>query len=58
LGAGIVRLDQAVQAERQGELKIWSGWRAHTWICWISPPDAKCTDAVLAVRGAVQEAWA
>ena len=58
LGAGIVRLDQATQAERQGELKIWNGWRAHTWICWVSLPDAKCTDAVLAVRGAVQEAWA
>jgi DNA-binding transcriptional LysR family regulator len=58
LGAGIVRLDQAVQAERQGELKIWTGWRAHTWICWVSLPEAKCTDAVLAVRGAVQEAWA
>jgi DNA-binding transcriptional LysR family regulator len=58
LGAGIVRLDQATQAERQGELKIWHGWRAHTWICWVSLPDAKCTDAVLAVRGAVQEAWA
>jgi len=57
LGAGIVRLDQALQAERLGELKIWSGWRAHTWICWASPPEAKCSDAVLAVRSAVLEAW-
>lgn len=58
MGAGIVRLDQAQQAERQGELKIWNGWRAHTWICWASLPEARCSDAVLAVRSAVQEAWA
>ncbi len=57
LGAGIVRLDQAQQAERNGELRIWPGWRAHTWICWASPPEARCTDAVLAVRSAVREAW-
>jgi hypothetical protein len=36
-GAGIVRMDQALQAERQGELKLWQGWRGHTWICWVAP---------------------
>jgi DNA-binding transcriptional LysR family regulator len=58
LGAGIVRLDQALSAQRQGELIIWEGWRAHTWICWASPPEAGLSPAVLAVRGAVQDAWA
>lgn len=58
LGAGIVRRDQAEQAERQGELKIWNGWRAHTWICFVSPPAAQCSEAVEAVRAALQEAWA
>src|SRR5258705_12251179 len=58
LGAGIVRMDQALQAERHGELKVWKGWRGHTWICWASPPQAKSSAAVAAVRSAVHEAWA
>jgi len=58
LGAGIVRMDQALQAERHGELTLWPGWRGHTWICWASPPEAKISPAVAAVRNAVQEAWA
>jgi DNA-binding transcriptional LysR family regulator len=58
MGAGIVRLDQGLQAERHGELKIWKGWRGHTWICWASPPEARTSPAVAAVRSAVQEAWA
>jgi DNA-binding transcriptional LysR family regulator len=58
LGAGVVRLDQAQQAERQGALKIWPGWRGHTWLCWASRAEAKVTPAVAAVRSAVQEAWA
>ena len=57
-GAGIVRMDQALQAERHGELKVWKGWRGHTWICWASPPQARTSAAVAAVRGAVQDAWA
>ena len=57
-GAGIVRLDQALQAERHGELKIWNGWRGHTWICWAAPPQARRSPAVEAVRAAVEEAWA
>ena len=57
LGAGIVRLDQALRAERHGELVVWPGWRAHTWLCWASP-QGKGSPAVAAVRGAVQEAWA
>ena len=58
LGAGIVRLDQALQAERHGELTVWPGWRSHTWLCWASPPEAQVSPAVAAVRAAVQEAWA
>jgi DNA-binding transcriptional LysR family regulator len=57
MGAGIVRLDQAMQGERQGELAVWPGWRGHTWICWAAPSN-NSTAAVAAVRSAVQEAWA
>jgi DNA-binding transcriptional LysR family regulator len=56
-GAGIVRLDQAEQAERQGELRIWRGWRAHTWLCWAALPAAKQSNAVEAVKQALLEAW-
>ena len=56
-GAGIVRLDQAEQAERQGELKIWHGWRSHTWLCWAALPEAQQSSAVSAVRQALLEAW-
>ncbi|MGM9489911.1 LysR family transcriptional regulator [Ideonella sp. YS5] len=56
-GAGIVRLDQAEQAERQGELKIWRGWRAHTWLCWAALPAAQQSSAVAAVKQALLEAW-
>jgi DNA-binding transcriptional LysR family regulator len=57
MGAGVLRLDQATQAERNGELRIWNGWRAHTWLCWLGPAQGKGTDAVDAVRRAVMEAW-
>ena len=57
MGVGVVRLDQAEQAERQGELRIWKHWRAHTWICFASPPEGRLSPATLAVRSAVQEAW-
>jgi DNA-binding transcriptional LysR family regulator len=58
MGAGLMRLDQATQAERNGELRVWNGWRSHTWLCWVAPAQAKRTDAVEAVRRAVLEAWA
>jgi DNA-binding transcriptional LysR family regulator len=58
MGAGVMRLDQAVQAERNGEMRIWNGWRSHTWLCWLAPADGKRPDAVEAVRRAVLEAWA
>ena len=58
LGAGLLRLDQAEQAERQAELSIWPGWRSHTWLCWVAPAAGSGTTAVDAVRSAVLEAWA
>jgi DNA-binding transcriptional LysR family regulator len=58
IGAGILRLDQARQAERNGELRIWNGWRSHTWLCWVTTPETKRTQAVDAVRRAVLDAWA
>lgn len=57
MGIGVVRLDQAEQAERQGELRIWRHWRAHTWICFASPPQGRSTPATQALRAAVTEAW-
>jgi DNA-binding transcriptional LysR family regulator len=57
-GAGIVRLDQALQAERAGELTLWNGWRGHTWLCWAAPLRPQSPDVVDAVRSAVLEAWA
>lgn len=58
MGAGLMRLDQAEQGERQGELKIWNGWRSHTWLCWLAPAGGQRSAAVEAVRGAVFDAWA
>jgi DNA-binding transcriptional LysR family regulator len=57
MGAGILRLDQAKQAERNGELRVWNGWRSHTWLCWVAAPQGRRADAVEAVRRAVLDAW-
>ena len=57
MGAGLLRLDQATQAERDGELAIWNGWRSHTWLCWVAPAGGERPAAVAAVRDAVLEAW-
>jgi DNA-binding transcriptional LysR family regulator len=58
MGVGMLRLDQALQAERNGELKIWPGWRSHAWLCWVAPSGGQRSVAVDAVRSAVLEAWA
>ena len=58
MGAGLLRLDQAAQAERNGELVVWNGWRSHTWLCWVERSEPRRSAAVDAVRGAVMEAWA
>lgn len=57
LGVGIIRHDQAAQAERQGEVVVWNGWRSHTWLCWIGPKEGKRSIPVDAVRAVVLEAW-
>ena len=58
MGAGLMRIDQAEQGERNGELAIWKGWRSHTWLCWVESAEGKHAVAVDAVRSAVLEAWA
>jgi DNA-binding transcriptional LysR family regulator len=56
MGAGILRLDQALEAQREGAAAIWPHWRARATLCWIarkgdeSPP-------LSAVRECVREAW-
>ncbi len=56
LGAGLLRADQAEQAQRHGELRIWPGWRSRTWLCWVAPEGDRAP-AVDAVRSAVTAAW-
>jgi hypothetical protein len=53
----VLRLDQAPQAERHGELHVWGGWRAHTWRCWAAPAGGRRSAAVEAVRSTVRETW-
>ena len=57
MGAGLLRLDQAEQGQRNGELAIWDGWRSRTWLCWLAGEDRHAA-AVDAVRTAVLETWA
>jgi len=57
LGVGMLRHDQAAQAERQGEVVIWKGWRSHTWLCWVGPAEARRSAPVDAVRSMVLETW-
>lgn len=57
LGAGLLRLDQALQGKRNGELVIWPGWRSHTWLCWVAPADAPRSPALDALRSTVLETW-
>lgn len=58
LGAGMMRLDQAQEAERLGQGVIWPGWRGHTWLCWVGSDRDPGVPAALAVREAVEWAWA
>lgn len=58
LGAGLMREDQAREAERAGQGVVWPHWRGRSWLCWISTPAALAVPAVAAVHGTVLEAWA
>lgn len=59
LGAGIMRRDQALEAQRAKEAAIWGGWRAEASLFWVARPDGTTQDqrAVNAVRDCVLEAW-
>jgi DNA-binding transcriptional LysR family regulator len=61
LGAGILRRDQALEAQRAKELAVWSGWKAQSSLFWLSRADAAASEegrAIAAVRECVLEAWA
>jgi len=57
MGVGMVRRDQAALIEEAGQARIWPGWSAPTWFCWISSPAALAAPAVAAVRDAVAQTW-
>ncbi len=58
LGVGLMRRDQAEGVEQAGQGRIWPGWSAQTWFCWISSAAALQVPAVAAVRVAVIDTWA
>jgi len=58
LGAGLMREDQAREAERLGEGVVWSGWRSGSWLCWVAPPPERQPPPVRAVREIMREIWA
>ena len=57
LGAGLVREDQAREAQRLGEAVVWNGWKSTTWLCWIAAPAARQSLAVRTVGEIVREVW-
>lgn len=60
LGAGIMRRDQALEAQRAKEVAVWSGWKAESSLFWMSRADATARPegrAIAAVRDCVLEAW-
>jgi len=57
MGAGMLRRDQAAMLEEAGQARVWPGWVAPTWFCWISSPAALEVPAVAAVRDAVAQTW-
>jgi DNA-binding transcriptional LysR family regulator len=58
LGVGLMRHDQAIEAQRAGQGVIWQGWQGRTWLCWASTAAALEVTAVAAVRDTVLQAWA
>ena len=57
LGAGLVREDQAREAQRLGEAVVWNRWKSTTWLCWIAAPAARQSLAVRTVGEIVREVW-
>lgn len=57
LGAGLVREDQARDAERLGEGVVWNGWQSTSWICWVAAAAPRQSPAVRAVRDVVLGLW-
>lgn len=57
LGAGLVREDQARDAERLGEVLLWKHWAATSWLCWVAATPAQQAPRVRALREIVLEAW-
>jgi DNA-binding transcriptional LysR family regulator len=56
LGAGVLREDQAREAERAGEVMVWNQWSSLTWLCWVGPAGPGGA-AAQAVRDTVAEVW-
>lgn len=56
LGAAVLRKDQAEDAERSGELRIWPHWQDETWLCWLQREGPE-EPALAAVRELVLETW-
>lgn len=57
LGAGLMREDQARDAERLGEGVVWPGWRSSAWLCWVAPVAERQPPPVRVVRDIVRELW-
>ena len=59
LGAGIMRRDQALDAQRAREVVIWNGWSAEASLYWVTSSGAPAAAArtIAAVRDCVLEAW-
>lgn len=59
LGAGIMRRDQALDAQRAREAVIWNGWSAEASLYWVtsSGTPAAAARTIAAVRDCVLEAW-
>ena len=52
-----MREDQARDAQRAGEVVIWDGWKAHTWLCFIAPAEGRGDAALRATADVVREVW-
>ena len=57
MGAGLMREDQALEAQRAGQVVVWEGWRYSTGLCWVGPLQAAASPAVEAVRQVAVDVW-